>query len=284
MATLMDGKSLAAARREQIVAEAQQFIAQSGQTPTIALLRGGDDPALLSHAQSVQRSFEKAGFGFQEHALAADCPHEAMVERLAALNADPSVHGILIQEPLPPTVNAEMLLLLLDPRKDVDGVHPLNAGLLQQQRGLYHIPSTPLGGIALLEHYEVPLKGKRTVVIGRSDIVGKPMAMLLLHRHATVTIAHSRTENLPALCREADVLCVAVGRAGLVTRDFVKEGATVIDFGINFVEGKLAGDVAYEEVAAVAGAITPVPGGTGPVTSVMLLANTLNAARWVTEG
>ncbi|MBA3532848.1 MAG: bifunctional 5,10-methylenetetrahydrofolate dehydrogenase/5,10-methenyltetrahydrofolate cyclohydrolase [Ardenticatenales bacterium] len=283
MTTILDGKTVAAERREQIVAEAQQFIKQSGQVPTIALLRGGEDPALLSHAQSVRRSFEKAGFGFAEHALAADCPHEEMVERLRALNSDPAVHGILIQEPLPASVDADALLLLLDPRKDVDGVHPLNAGLLQQQRGLYHIPSTPLGGIVLLEKYEIPLTGKRAVVIGRSDIVGKPMAMLLLHRHATVTLAHSRSENLPALCREADILCVAVGRAGLVTWEFVREGATVLDFGINFVDGKLTGDVAYQEVSEVAGAITPVPGGTGPVTSVMLLANTLNAARWLAE-
>ncbi|MDQ4074961.1 MAG: bifunctional 5,10-methylene-tetrahydrofolate dehydrogenase/5,10-methylene-tetrahydrofolate cyclohydrolase, partial [Chloroflexota bacterium] len=157
------------------------------------------------------------------------------------------------------------------------------AGLLQQQRGRYHIASTPLGGLALLEHYEIPIKGRRAVIIGRSDILGKPMALLLLHRHATISIAHSRTQDLPALCREADILCAAVGRAGLVTRDFVKPGATVLDFGINFVDGKLVGDVAFDEVAEAAGAITPVPGGTGPVTSVMLLRNTLDAARWLKE-
>jgi methylenetetrahydrofolate dehydrogenase (NADP+) / methenyltetrahydrofolate cyclohydrolase len=162
-------------------------------------------------------------------------------------------------------------------------VHPLNAGLLQQQRGRYHIASTPLGGIALIEHYDIPVRGKRAVVVGRSDILGKPMALLLLHRHATVTIAHSRTENLAEVCREADILCAAVGRAGLITHDFVKPGAVVIDFGINFVDGSLAGDVAYDEAAEVAGAITPVPGGTGPVTSAMLLRNTLDAARWQQE-
>ncbi len=267
--------------REQVVAEAQGFIEQAGQPPTLAMLRGGDDPSLLSHARSVRRSFEKAGFGFQEHELPADVSHEAMAAKLRELNEDATVHGILIQEPLPNTVDGSALVLALDPRKDVDGVHPLSAGLLQQQRGRYHVASTPLGGLTILEQYEIPIRGKRAVVIGRSDILGKPMALLLLHRHATVTIAHSRTQNLAALCREADILCAAVGRAGLVTRDFVKPGATVLDFGINFEGGKLTGDVAFDEVAEVAGAITPVPGGTGPVTTVMLLRNTLAAARWL---
>ncbi len=281
MATILDGKALAETLREKVVAQAQTFIETTGQTPTIAMLRAGDDPALLSHARSVRRSFERANFGFREHALPADATQQALADQLRALNEDATIHGILIQEPLPSNVDATALVLSLDPRKDVDGVHPLNAGLLQQQRGRYHVAATPLGGMAFLDHYEVPLRGKRAVVIGRSDIVGKPMALLLLHRHATVTIAHSRTENLPALCAEADVLCVAVGRAGLVTRDFIKPGATVIDFGINYVDGKLAGDVAFDEAAEVAGAITPTPGGTGPVTSVMLLQNTLNAARWL---
>ncbi|HEX8683484.1 MAG TPA: bifunctional 5,10-methylenetetrahydrofolate dehydrogenase/5,10-methenyltetrahydrofolate cyclohydrolase [Ardenticatenaceae bacterium] len=281
MATILDGKALAETLREKVVAEAQTFIEATGQTPTIAMLRAGDDPALLSHARSVRRSFERANFGFREHALPADASQQALADHLRALNEDAAVHGILIQEPLPSNVDATALVLSLDPRKDVDGVHPLNAGLLQQQRGRYHVAATPLGGMAILDNYDVPLRGKRAVVIGRSDIVGKPMALLLLHRHATVTIAHSRTENLPALCAEADVLCVAVGRAGLVTRDFIKPGATVIDFGINYVDGKLAGDVAFDEAAELAGAITPTPGGTGPVTSVMLLQNTLNAARWL---
>jgi methylenetetrahydrofolate dehydrogenase (NADP+)/methenyltetrahydrofolate cyclohydrolase len=281
LATILDGKALAETLREKVVAEAQTFIEATGQTPTIAMLRAGDDPALLSHTRSVRRSFERANFGFREHALPADATQQAVADQLRALNEDATVHGILIQEPLPSDVDATALVLSLDPRKDVDGVHPLNAGLLQQQRGRYHVAATPLGGMAILDHYDVPLRGKRAVVIGRSDIVGKPMALLLLHRHATVTIAHSRTENLPALCAEADLLCVAVGRAGLVTRDFIKPGATVIDFGINYVDGKLAGDVAFDEAAELAGAITPTPGGTGPVTSVMLLQNTLNAARWL---
>jgi methylenetetrahydrofolate dehydrogenase (NADP+) / methenyltetrahydrofolate cyclohydrolase len=283
MSNVLDGKVVAASLRERIEEEARAFGEETGHAPTLAMLRGGDDPALLSHLKSVRRSFEKAGFGFQEHALPEECSHEEMAERLRALNGDPSVHGILIQEPLPAGVDGGKLIMALDPRKDVDGVHPLNAGLLQQQRGRYHIASTPLGGIALIEHYEIPVRGKRAVVVGRSDILGKPMALLLLHRHATVTIAHSRTENLADVCREADILCAAVGRANLITGDFVKPGAVVIDFGINFVDGSLVGDVAYDEAAEVAGAITPVPGGTGPVTSAMLLRNTLDAARWQQE-
>ncbi|GAP62832.1 methylenetetrahydrofolate dehydrogenase/methenyltetrahydrofolate cyclohydrolase [Ardenticatena maritima] len=283
MANILDGKALAARLREELMTEAQAFIEATGHVPTIAMLRAGDDPALLSHARSVRRSFEKAGFGFQEHELPADCSQADLSAKLAELNADPHVHGILIQEPLPNHIDEDALILALDPRKDVDGVHPLNAGLLQQQRGRYHVSSTPLGGIAILDAYNIDVKGKRAVVIGRSNIVGKPMALLLLHRHATVTIAHSRTQNLAALCREADIVCAAVGRAGLVTRDFIKPGAVVIDFGINFVDGKLVGDVAFDEVAEVAGWITPVPGGTGPVTSVMLLRNTLNAAKWLLE-
>lgn len=283
MATILDGKAVAEALREQVVSDAQRFIAETGQTPMIAVLRAGEDAALLSHARSVRRAFERAGFGFAEHALADDAPHEALARQLEALNTDPRVHGILIQEPLPAQVDATALVLGLDPRKDVDGVHPLNAGLLQQQRGRYHVASTPLGGMAILDHYGIPIEGRRAVVVGRSDIVGKPMALLLLHRHATVTIAHSRTAKLAALCAEADILCAAVGRAGLVTRAFVKPGATVIDFGINYQGDKLVGDVAFEEVAEMATAVTPTPGGTGPVTSVMLLQNTLNAARWLSQ-
>lgn len=284
MATILDGKAVAAALRERLVEEARAFTEAAGQVPTLAMMRGGEDPSLLSHARSVRRSFEKAGFAFQEHALPEESSQEAYAEKLRALNDDPAVHGILIQEPLPAGVDGDALVLAMNPIKDVDGVHPLNAGLLQQQRGRYHVASTPLGGIRILEHYDIPLKGRHAVVVGRSDIVGKPMALLLLHRHATVTIAHSRTENLAALCATADILCAAVGRAGLVTQAFIKPGATVIDFGINYVGDKLVGDVAFDEAAEVAGSITPVPGGTGPVTGVMLLQNTLDAARWLHEG
>lgn len=283
MSTILDGRALAATHRAAVMERARAYIDRAGRPPTIAMLRGGDDASLRSHARSVRRAFEKAEFGFQEHVLDGACSHDEMVARLDLLNADDGVDGILIQEPLPDGVDDGALIGRLDPRKDVDGVHPQNAGRLQQQRGRYHVPSTPLGGMALLDAADIPIKGQRAVVIGRSDILGKPMALLLLHRHATVTIAHSRTRDLAALCAEADILCAAVGRAGLVTASFVRPGATVIDFGINFVDGSLVGDVAYDEVAPIAGHITPVPGGSGPVTSVMLLQNTLDAALWLEE-
>lgn len=282
-AHLLDGRELAREIRTELQAEAADWRAETGRTPTIAMLRVGSDSALLSHARSVRRSFEKADFGFREIELSLDSDTAAVLDRLQALNADVDVHGILIQEPLPDHIDQTALVETLDPRKDVDGVHPLNAGRLMQQRGRYHVSSTPLGGITLLEHYDVPLKGALAVVIGRSDIVGKPMGLLLLHRHATVVTCHSRTKDLGSITRQADVLCAAVGRANLITADMVKDGATVVDFGINFVDGNLVGDVDFEGVKTVAGAITPVPGGTGPVTSAMLLRNTLQAAKWLTE-
>ncbi|MCZ7572853.1 MAG: bifunctional 5,10-methylenetetrahydrofolate dehydrogenase/5,10-methenyltetrahydrofolate cyclohydrolase [Ardenticatenaceae bacterium] len=282
-ATILDGKPVAAAIREQISVEADALRRAGGITPTLAMFRVGEDEALLSHARSVRRSFEKAGFGLQEHALPAETAMPDVAAALHRLNADPGVHGILIQEPLPGHVDQTMLLEILDPLKDVDGVTPLNAGRLAQQRGRYHVASTPAGGLAILDFYQIPLKGQRAVVVGRSDIVGKPMALLLLHRHATVTIAHSRTQALGDVCREADVLVAAVGRAGLITGSMVKPGATAIDFGINFVDGNLVGDVAFQEAVEVAGAITPVPGGTGPATGAILLRNTLQAARWLAE-
>lgn len=282
-ATILDGKPVAAAIREEISAEAEALRQGAGVTPTLAMFRVGEDEALLSHARSVRRSFEKAGFGFQEHALPAETAMSDVLAALRRLNADRDVHGILIQEPLPDHVDQTALLDILDPLKDVDGVTPLNAGRLAQQRGHYHVASTPAGGMAILDFYQIPLKGRRAVVVGRSDIVGKPMALLLLHRHATVTIAHSRTQPLADVCREADILVAAVGRARLIAGGMVKPGATVIDFGINFVDGQLVGDVAYDEAVEAAGAITPVPGGTGPVTGAVLLRNTLQAARWLAE-
>lgn len=282
-AVILDGKPVAAAIRERLSSDAEQFRDATGLVPTLAMFRVGEDEALLSHARSVRRSFEKAGFGFQERALPGEATTEEALAALADLNADPEVHGILIQEPLPAQIDQSALLELLNPLKDVDGVTPLNAGRLAQQRGQYHVSSTPAGGLEILDFYQIALKGRRAVVVGRSDIVGKPMALLLLHRHATVTIAHSRTESLADVCREADILVAAVGRAGIITGNMIKPGATVIDFGINFSDGKLVGDVAFDEAVTVAGAITPVPGGTGPVTSATLLRNTLQAARWLTK-
>jgi methylenetetrahydrofolate dehydrogenase (NADP+)/methenyltetrahydrofolate cyclohydrolase len=204
----------------------------------------------------------------------------ALVRRLSS---DPSVHGIMVQEPLPKQVSSEAVLSVLDPGKDVDGVHPINAGRLVQGEGLYFVPATPAGGMEILKRNGVQLKGKRAVVVGRSNIVGKPMAFLLLHQHATVTICHSRTVDLAGVCREADVLCAAVGKAQMIKGDWVKPGAVVIDFGVNFADGKMVGDVDYAAAAEVAGAITPVPGGTGPMTNIMLMLNVLEAAKRVSH-
>ncbi|MDQ7031028.1 MAG: bifunctional 5,10-methylenetetrahydrofolate dehydrogenase/5,10-methenyltetrahydrofolate cyclohydrolase [Ardenticatenia bacterium] len=283
MATLLDGRSLARTLREQLQAKAEAWSNRSGHIPTLALLRAGADEALLSHARSVRRTFERAGFGFQEIEMPAESTTEALVEEVRRLNGEPGVHGILIQEPLPAHVDHNAVVEALNPLKDVDGVHPLNAGRLLQQRGRYHVSSTPLGGITLLERYGITFQGALAVVVGRSNIVGKPLALLLLHRHATVVLCHSRTKGLAELTRQADILCVAVGRAGLITGEMVKPGATVVDFGINVVDGHLVGDVAFDSVAERAGALTPVPGGTGPVTAAMLLRNTLQAAQWLAE-
>jgi len=196
-----------------------------------------------------------------------------------ALNADPRANGIIVQMPLPGHLPASLVIDLLDPAKDVDGIHPLNAGMLMQGLLEAFVPATPAGGMELLKRYDIQLQGKHAVMVGRSNIVGRPMALLLLHQHATVTICHSRTPDLGAVTRDADILAVAVGRPHIVTGDMVKPGAVVIDFGVNVVDDGLQGDVDTESVAEVAGYITPVPGGTGPMTNAMLLANTLAAAR-----
>ena len=202
-----------------------------------------------------------------------------MQAALTSLNDEVDVHGIMVLEPLPDHVDGTQLVDFVSPAKDVDGVHPLNAGRLAAQREPHFVPATPAGAIRLLEEAGVDFKGKRAVVIGRSDIVGKPMALLLLHRHCTVTIAHSRTENLPAVARQADILCVAVGRPEMVTGDWIKPGAVVVDFGTTYMEGSLKGDCEQASVEAVAGMLTPVPGGTGPMTNVMLMGNLLSAYR-----
>jgi len=205
---------------------------------------------------------------------------------VARLNADKAVHGIMVQEPLPKGIDEALVKEALSPDKDVDGVHPVNAGRLSQVApvgrppmvGPFFVPATPAGGLELLKRNQVPLQGKHAVIVGRSNIVGKPMAMLLLRENATVTIAHSQTVDLPAVCRSADILCAAVGKARMIKGDWIKPGAVVIDFGVNFLDGQMCGDVDFESAQAVAGMVTPVPGGTGPMTNVMLLRNVLEAA------
>lgn len=286
-ATILDGRSLAATLREELAAEVAAFKETHGVTPTLAVVRAGEDPASVSYARAIAKACDKVGVAFSAHILPAEADEAQIKALVADLSADSEVHGIMIQEPLPKGVRAAAVLEALDPAKDVDGVHPVNAGRLAQappagrggEVGHYFVPATPAGGMEILRHYNVELSGKHAVVVGRSNIVGKPMALLLLRQNATVTICHSRTADLPAVCRTGDILVAAVGRARMIKGDWVRPGAVVVDFGVNFVEGKMCGDVDFDEAVEVAGMITPVPGGTGPMTNVMLMRNVLEAAR-----
>jgi methylenetetrahydrofolate dehydrogenase (NADP+)/methenyltetrahydrofolate cyclohydrolase len=278
-ATILDGRALAKTMREELRAEVQQFIQIHEAAPTLAVVQVAGDAASDSYVRSINKACEAAGITFLHQLLPGDTPQARLEMTVRALSADNTVHGVLLQLPLPKGLNATGAIAQLDPRKDVDGATPTSAGLLAQ--GLPSLlPNTPAGGMELLRRNGIKLSGQRAVVIGRSNIVGKPMALLLLQEHATVTIAHSRTPDLAAVVREADIVAAAVGRAGIITGDMLKPGAVVIDFGINLLDnGQMVGDVDFESAAAVARAITPVPGGTGPVTNVMLLRNVLQAAR-----
>ncbi len=279
-AKVLDGRALAKEMKEELAGEVAEFNAKHGFAPTLALVRGGEDPASVSYAKVIKKNCEAIGLGFTAQTLPEMASEDAMVELVTGLSGDVSVHGIIIQEPLPDAIGPVAILDALAPEKDVDGVHPLNAGRLMQGEGNYFVPATPAGGMEILRRNNIPIKGQRAVVVGRSNIVGKPIAFLLLHQHATVTMCHSRTVPLGDVTREADILVAAVGRPRIITADMVKPGAVVIDFGMNFVDGKMVGDVDYGAVAEIASAITPVPGGTGPATNVMLARNTLEAATW----
>ena len=286
-ATILDGRALAKTLRGELDQEVAAFKEKHGITPTIAVVRAGEDPASVSYAKMIQKTFDKRGMGFQLHTLPKTASQDEIVALVARLNADESVHGIMIQEPLPKGIDEAAVKDALSPDKDADGVHPVNAGRLAQVApvgrppmvGPFFVPATPAGGMEILKRYNVEIKGQQAVVVGRSNIVGKPMALLLLRENATVTMCHSRTVDLAAVCRTADILCAAVGRAKMIKGDWIKPGAVVIDFGVNFVEGKMCGDVDFDEAVEVAGMITPVPGGTGPMTNVMLALNVLEAAR-----
>jgi methylenetetrahydrofolate dehydrogenase (NADP+) / methenyltetrahydrofolate cyclohydrolase len=268
----MDGKALAERIRAEVAAEVKE-LGEIGLTTVLV----GDDPASEIYIRRKQEAAREVGILSRDYRLAEDTAEEDLLELVAQLNADDAVNGILVQLPLPSQIEEQRVIDAVDPAKDVDGFHPVNAGkLFLGQDGL--VAATPTGILALLDEYDVPLVGARAVVVGRSSIVGKPVALLLLARHATVTICHSRTTDLAAYTRDADVLVVAVGRAGLISPDMVKEGATVIDVGLNRTEEGLRGDV-DPAVAERAGLMTPVPGGVGPMTIASLLRNTVRAAR-----
>ena len=272
-ATLIDGKAHAQALRDKVGAA----VARLSRTPGLAVVLVGEDPASAVYVRAKGKACREAGMASFEHRLPADTTQGALLAVVRQLNADPEVDGILVQLPLPPQINADAVIAAIDPDKDVDGFHPVNAGRLASGLPGF-VPCTPLGCLMLLQDTRGDLSGLEAVVVGRSNIVGKPMAQLLLGANATVTIAHSRSRDLPALCRRADILVAAVGRPEMIRGDWVKPGATEIDVGINRVEGKLVGDVAFDEVAVHAGAITPVPGGVGPMTIACLLRNTLTSA------
>lgn len=274
-ATLIDGKAFAAGLRQRIAAEVAAM-RDRGITPGLAVVLVGEDPASQVYVRSKGKQTAEVGMNSYEHKLPADTAEADLLALIKRLNDDPDVNGILVQLPLPGHMDEAAVINAIDPAKDVDGFHILNVGLLATgQKSM--VPCTPLGCLMMLRDHLGSLSGKRAVVVGRSNIVGKPMAQLLLRDSATVTIAHSRTQDLPALCREADILVAAVGRAHFVKGDWIKPGATVIDVGINRTDDGLVGDVDFAAAREVAGAITPVPGGVGPMTIACLLANTLTA-------
>ena len=283
-ARIIDGKASAAALRERVGAGVRALTDNTGIVPGLAVVLVGTDPASEVYVRNKVRETTAAGMASFEHRLDAATLQNALLALIARLNADPLVHGILVQLPLPRQIDTAAVLATIDPAKDVDGFHVVNAGLLATG-GAGLVPCTPLGCLMLLEDTLTSLDGLEAVIVGRSNIVGKPLAQLLLSRGCTVTIAHSRTRDLPAICRRADILAAAVGRAEMVRGDWIKPGATVIDVGINRVPAanagktRLVGDVCFAEAVEVAGAITPVPGGVGPMTIACLLANTLTAAR-----
>ena len=282
-ATILDGKKLAERVREEVRAGVSAFVNEHGRPPGLEVVLVGEDPASQVYTRNKEKAASEVGIRGKLHTLPASTTEDELLRMLDRLNGDDAVDGILVQLPLPKQIREQRVLDAIRPDKDVDGFHPVNAGLLASGRpGL--VPCTPRGCMKLLDLAGAKLEGARAVVVGRSNIVGKPMAQLLLGANATVTVAHSRTKDLPAVCREADVLVVAVGRTEMVRGEWVKEGAVVLDVGMNRKEigdgkTKLCGDVLFEEAAQRAGAITPVPGGVGPMTIACLLENTLVAAR-----
>ena len=281
-ATIIDGKQFAARLRAGIATQVAQLKAEQGVTPGLTVVLVGEDPASQIYVRNKGLQAREAGMNSFEHRLPATATQAELLARIAELNRDPTVNGILVQLPLPKQIDPQAVIEAIAVAKDVDGFHPLNAGLLAVG-GTAMVPCTPLGCLILLKDRLGDLSGQKAVVLGRSNIVGKPMAALLLREHCTVTIAHSRTRDLADECRRADVLVAAVGKAQMVKGDWIKPGATVIDVGINRIptpdgKGRLVGDVDFASAVEVAGAITPVPGGVGPMTIACLLLNTLTAA------
>ena len=273
----MDGKMVSAKVRGSILDEVNR-LKERGVRPGLAVIIVGEDPASQVYVRNKERACEECGFYSEKYALPEETTQEQLLGLIDELNRNPRIDGILCQLPVPKHISEQAVIDAIDPSKDVDAFHPVNVGKIMVGNFDF-LPCTPAGVMQLLDEYNIDPKGKNCVVIGRSNIVGKPMAMLLLHRHGTVTICHSRTQNLKEVCAQADILVAAVGKVDFVTADMVKEGATVIDVGMNRKNGKLCGDVCFDEVNEKAASLTPVPGGVGPMTITMLMKNTLKAAK-----
>jgi methylenetetrahydrofolate dehydrogenase (NADP+)/methenyltetrahydrofolate cyclohydrolase len=286
-AKILDGRAIAKEVQAETTKEVAAFAEEWGIPPTLALVRAGDDPASVSYARMIKRTAVKRGIAFQAHTRPADVSEEEVVELVRELSADRQVHAIIVQKPTPEGLRSSVVVEALNPAKDVDGAHPLNAGRLAQavfvdrpqDVGPYLVPATPLGGLEILKRYNIEIDGKRAVIVAASNLIGKPLALLLIRHWATVTVCDLHTKPLSEMTRQADILCSATGVAHLITADMVKPGATVVDFGFARLEGKWVGDVDTEAVKEVAGAITPVPGGTGVMTNEMLMRNVLTAAQ-----
>ncbi len=277
-AKLIDGKAIAASVRERVKENVAEFTARTGVQPGLTVVLVGEDPASQVYVRNKGKAASEAGFISRQIDLPSSTPERVLLDLVERLNADDTVHGILVQLPLPGQIDEKKVIEAISPEKDVDGFHPVNAGRLFTG-GTSFVPCTPYGILTMLDHEKVEIKGKHAVVVGRSNIVGKPVAMLLLSRHATVTICHSRTVDLPSVVRSGDIVVAAVGRAEMIRGSWIKPGAVVIDVGMNRnAGGKLCGDVAFGEARETAGLITPVPGGVGPMTIAMLLQNTFEAA------
>ena len=282
MVSIIDGNKIAKDIRLQLREDALALKETTGLVPGLAVILVGEDPASQVYVGRKAKACEEVGFLSREYRLSADATEADLLKLIHDLNGDKSIHGVLVQLPLPKHIATDKIIAAIDPHKDVDGFHPYNVGGLVTGSPLF-IPCTPRGIMELIARTGIELAGKEAVVVGRSNIVGKPMALLLLAQNATVTICHSKTMDLPAVTSRADVLIAAIGKARMITANMVKEGAVVIDVGVNRLEtGKLAGDVAFDEVAAKASYITPVPGGVGPMTIAMLMKNTLDAAKMKT--
>ena len=279
MSVIIDGNKIAQEVRQQVREEALDFKEKTGIVPGLAVILVGEDHASQVYVGRKAKACAEVCFLSREYKLSADTSEAKLLKIISELNADQVIHGILVQLPLPQHISTNKIIVAIDPQKDVDGFHPYNVGGLVSGNPLF-VPCTPKGIMELISRTGIKLAGKEAVVVGRSNIVGKPMALLLLAQHATVTICHSRTKDLPAVTRRADVLIAAVGKAEMIKANMIKEGAVVIDVGVNrLANGKLVGDVAFNEVAPKVSYITPVPGGVGPMTIAMLMKNTLDAAR-----